>query len=375
MNEPLRRAPMWAFVVRVVTRSVQAFLEDAGPHLAGSIAYRVLFSLFPLAIVLTAVFGIVLQVSGLQADVVGTIVSNVPLSPQGQADLTDLLEGATGRLSGIGLVALVGLVWAASGMMAAIREGLNRAWNVESRRPFVRGKAVDVALVFATSLLVLLSLSIAIGTRFLERYAGDVRAGGHIASGALAWGAGLAGPFALVFVTVLFLYRVVPAQPPRMADLWAAVTFVALVFALLQNLFALYLEHFSNYNAVYGSLGAVIAFLFFVYLAAIVFLFGAELAALRPLVRAELERGRVQPDGRRPRGRIKLRPILRGLFVRRRPDLGARGRESPPSERPRHDTRLSRADVELDSAVAPQAREKISDVGVHPDGVRVPRDA
>lgn len=281
-----------SYVTLLLRRSQQAYASDAGPHLAGSIAFRVLFSLFPLAIVLTGLFGIVVQLTGVQADVVDAIVSNAPLSEQGARDLTRLLEGATGNLSGLGLLAAVGLVWSASGVMSTIRYGLNRAWDVDSPRPLVRGKALDVGLVFATSLLVLLSMSIAIGARLVRHHAGSAPVVGEALSGAATWTAGLVGSFALAFVTVLVLYRVVPARTPRFSQLWPAAALVALTFALLQNVFAVYVEHFSNYNAVYGSLGGVVALLFFVYLSASAFLFGAELAAHAHSVREEIARVR-----------------------------------------------------------------------------------
>ena len=60
----------------------------------------------------------------------------------------------------------------------------------------------------------------------------------------------------------------------------------AVGFELAQRGFALYLENFSDYSAIYGSLGAVITFLVFIYIAAMVFLLGAEMATLWPRVRA-----------------------------------------------------------------------------------------
>jgi membrane protein len=284
------RVPVLVFLRRLVIRSFRAFLDDGAPHLAGSIAYRVIFSLVPLAIVLTAVFGIVLSVTGLRADVVDTIVDNLPLSADGAAQMRDLLEGATGSRSGLGLIALVGLVWAASGMMGAIRYALNRAWNVDRQRPFVRGKAIDVFLVFCVSILVLLSLALTIAARFLERHASGALDAVGIPGVVASWGLGVLVPLLLAFASVLFLYRVVPAVSPSLSELWPAALFVALVFGLLQNLFAVYLRHFGNYNAVYGSLGAVFAFLFFVYISTLVLLFGAEIAAHWRGARETLER-------------------------------------------------------------------------------------
>ncbi len=283
-----------AFVRGWVMRSLRAFLDDGVPHLAGSIAYRVIFSLVPLAIVLTAVFGIVLSLTGLRADVVDTMVDNVPLSADGSEQMRKLLEGATGGFSGLGLLALVGLVWAASGMMGAIRYALNRAWDVETPRSFVKGKTVDVLLVFAGSAVVLLSLALTIAARFLERHTSSALDAVGILGVVASWGLGVAVPLLLAFASVLFLFRVVPAVSPALSELWPSALLVALVFGLLQNLFAVYLRYFGNYNAVYGSLGAVLAFLLFVYVSALALLFGAELAAHWAEARAAVDRADAQ---------------------------------------------------------------------------------
>ena len=76
-----------------------------------------------------------------------------------------------------------------------------------------------------------------------------------------------------------------PRRRVRVQDAWPVALLVAVLLVLLQNLFALYVGNFAHYNAIYGSLGAVIAFMFFVYLAAELFLLGAELASEWPRVR------------------------------------------------------------------------------------------
>lgn len=279
----------WQLVRRMAVRSVREFLDDHGPQLAAAISFHVLFSLFPLVILLAGIFGIVVTVSGVQADVVDTVVRNAPLSEEGEQDLRRLLEGATGELSALGLLALPGLLWSASGMMGAIRTALALAWDVEERRPFVRGKLVDVSLVLGTALVAVVSIVLTLGARVVQDIPG------------IAQLSALLAPLVLAFAVVLFLYRVVPARPPRFRDVWPAALLVAVVFVALQNLFAFYLENFGRYNAIYGSLGAVIAFLFFVYLSSNVFLLGAEVGA--ELARVRLERGEQGEKGGMEPGR------------------------------------------------------------------------
>jgi membrane protein len=286
---------------------------DGGPHLAGAIGFRVLFSIFPLLIVLGGLLGIVINAANLQTDFVDAIVDAIPLDEEGQDTFRTLLEGATGTLTSLGLLGIVGIVWSASGMMGAIRFGLNRAFGVSLKRPFLRGKLLDVGLVFAVGVLIGLALGLAVTVRLLSAFAGDTLDEAGL-SGVFTWLIGLFVPAVLVFVAVAVLYRVVPARRPRWRTVLPAAALVGVAYALLQNLFALYLSYFGNYNAVYGSLGATIAFLFFVYLSSSLFLLGAYAAALSPVVRGELERGAQREKVAVPiRERIWM--IVRSLFV------------------------------------------------------------
>lgn len=291
-----RLATATAVARSLARRSVREFFADRCTQMAAAISFHVLFSLFPLSILLVAVFGLVLRDQALRDDVLDFLLRNLPLSNAGRADLERLLESVTRTLSALGLVSLLGLAWSASGMMAALRRALNDAWDLERGRPFLRGKFVDLLLILALGLLFLVSLSLTIAASFARELGGRLAETlGPLGSGAaLAVVAfQLAVPFLLSLAIFAFVYRVVPAAQPRLRDVWPGALVAALGFELLKNGFAVYLAYFGNYNAVYGSLGAIVAFLFFIYLSANMLLFGAEVASEWPRLRAE--RGR-DPD-------------------------------------------------------------------------------
>jgi membrane protein len=276
------------FALRLAKRSLVEFLDDGCPQLAASIAYHVLFSIFPLAIVAGGISGIVLDATGSQASTVDSVVRHLPLSPSGRDQVSELLLGATGHLSAVGLVGVTGLVYSASGMMSAIRTALNQAWDADRKRRFLRGKLVDVGLVALMAPVVLASLGLTI---LLHVIAG----GGWLVFS-------FAAPLLVVFAIVLFLYRVVPTVEVRVADAWPAALLVAALFTALENGFAVYVSRFGHYNAIYGSLGGVIAFMFFVYLSSQLFLLGAEVASEWPRVQAELAED--SPQRSSDRGRV-----------------------------------------------------------------------
>ncbi len=280
--EPIRRRPRLARVVLLSRRCAREFRDDDCQHLAAAVSYHVLFSIFPLVIVAIGVFGIVTGSPHVGESVITKLLQVLPLDAEGQQQLRDMVASISGAGGAIGLIGLVGVAWSASGVMAAVRAAVNIAWDVDNRRPFLRGKAVDLLLLSGT--LVLLA-----GTFGLVLLVSLTRRSADQLPGALAM---LAGPttvvvavaLVLTLLTALFagLYFVLPAVPVRPRDAVAGAVVAAVGTGLLQLGFSIYVSNFAHYNRVYGSLGAIVAFLFFIYLVSMVFLFGAEVASEIP---------------------------------------------------------------------------------------------
>ena len=294
------------FALKLLRRSLAEFYEDGCPQLAASISYHVLFSLFPLTMMVAGAASVVLNTTGSRGAAVEAIVHNLPLSAHGAEQVRSLLLGATTGTASLGLLGVVGLVYAASGVMAALRAALNRAWDVEQARPLLKGKLVDLGLVVLVATLGLGSLTLTVAVGASDQVVG--------LPGWATETLGVVVPFGVVLATALFLYRIVPATQVRLRETWPAAAAAAALVVAAQNLFALYVQSFGHYNAIYGSLGAVIAFMFFVYLSAEFLLLGAEMASEWPRVRDQLERGGTDDDGA-PLGQ-QLKAALRGLWMR-----------------------------------------------------------
>ena len=111
----------------------------------------------------------------------------------------------------------------------------------------------------------------------------------------------------------MLLYCIVPAARVRPRDVWPGALAAAVLFDVAKIGFSIYLEHFSSYDLVYGSLGAVASFLVWLYLGASIMLFGAEVASEYPRVRrGDYDRG---PPGPRRSPAETLRAWARGLFA------------------------------------------------------------
>ncbi len=280
-------------------RALGEFFDDRCPQMAAAIAYYGLFSLFPLAILAVGAFGIVIGEEQARRDVIDFVLDHIPLQPgQGRSDLRELLEGVTSGTAAFGAIGVAGLIFAASGLMGAIRSGVNTAFDTELRRPALLGKLVDVLLVTGVGVVVALSLA-------LSLLADLIGTPGN-------WPLPFLVAVSLSFAVSAFLYRVLPVTDLRMRDVWPGALLAAVGYEAAKEGFALYLSGFGHYGAVYGSIGTVIAFMVFAFVAANVFLLGAQAASEWPGVRdadiADLKAGVPASE--------RARQVLRGLVSR-----------------------------------------------------------
>jgi membrane protein len=304
-------------VLRALPRAIEDMFADRCTQYAAAIAYRVLFSLFPLTIALVSIFGLVLQDDELRQKVIDEIGDILPVSPSGQGNIQTSIEQIATPLSAIGLVSLVALLWGATGMMASIRLGLEAAMKVDRGRPAVRAKLVDFVLVAAAGILVIVIVGLsAFGAFFSD-----------LVDRFTEW-AGIATPSGLLLrdgvqlvaigITVLLLYRFVPARRIRRRGALAGAILTAVGVWGSTKVLAIVFSDFSRYNLIYGSLAGVMTFLFFVYVVAFILLLGAEFAYAWS-----------QPPG--PPGpplRAQVIGVVRGLFVHHDDD------EKPTSAEP-----------------------------------------
>jgi membrane protein len=265
-------------VARCLPRALEDLFRDRCTQYAASIAYHVLFSLFPLAILLVSIFGLVLQDDELRQRVINEILDVLPVSESGGEDVQSSIEGIASPLSAIGLVSLVALIWGASGMMASIRIGLEAALKVEQGRPAAHAKAVDFLLVAAAGLLVLIVVGVSAFAAFFSRLVDRVTE--QVGIDASPSGVLLRDAIQLFafFVMALLLYRFVPARKLRRhGALAGAILTAACTWGAAKVLTVLFGD-FSRYNLIYGSLAGVMTFLFFVYVVSLILLLGAEFA-------------------------------------------------------------------------------------------------
>ena len=301
-----------ARLISAVPEAAAKYGRDRCPQLAAAVSYHLLFSLVPLFMFVASVFGIVLRDDDVRGDVVDALLDRFPLTPEAGVDLDRILSNVPTPAGALGIVALVALLWSASGMMASLRVALTAAFETGAERPYFQSKLVDAALVLAAAVFLLVSFGLSVVIHAVQRWSEGLS--DRLGSVDLhEWGVlGTLAPPVLAFLAFAALYRLVPPSRPKIRDVWIGALVAAAGFAVINVGFSYYLATVATWSLLYGSLGSILAFLFVVYLEVAVFLFGAELASVWPrtALPPEEEREPPLPLSRRARG------LVRGLFVR-----------------------------------------------------------
>lgn len=290
---------------QLIEHGVGGFFRDGCTQRAAAISFYALFSIFPLAILSVAVLGLVKNDAAVRRQVVDFLLNRLPLTQdQGRRDLAKALLTVTRNAAGLSVLGILTLLFAASNVMGSIRHALNAAFRVHDDRPPAQAKLWDLFMVGIFGVLLTVSLALTLFDEFVKE------SDNVLATVVLSLGHVL--PLVIAVAVFTGIYRFVPAKRPRLRDIWPGVIVAAIGYELAKFAFTLYLTNFANYDPIYASLGSVIAFLVFTYIAAFVALLGAEFAAEWPGVRAGDYDGPPGPGfGRQVLGFVK------GLFVRR----------------------------------------------------------
>ena len=264
-----------------IAKAVYArFGRDNASMVAAGIAFYAFLSIFPAIAALVSVYGLVADVTAINGQVASLSGVLPPAALKLVADgLAGFVTSSSGAHLSLALAASVAAaLWSAKAAMSAVMLGLNIAFEETERRSFIVQTLVALALtVGAVLFLATAMLAIAVVPAVLA-----FARLGSVAAALAAYGRwpALAASSVLAFAV---LYRL---APDRRAPQWRWISWgsalATLVWLAGSIGFSYYVSHFGSYDATYGSLGAVVILLLWLWISALILLAGAE-------VNAELE--------------------------------------------------------------------------------------
>ncbi|PYX36696.1 MAG: hypothetical protein DMG75_09600 [Acidobacteria bacterium] len=266
--------------IREFGQAISRTYEDIGRNhtlqMAAALSYYFVMSLFPALIFLSAV-ATYLPLPDVFNQSLNLMARFVPGDSMGlvRKVLSDVVTPNRGAFLSFGFL---GTLWAASGGFSAAMEALNVAYDVEETRPFWKTRPLAIGLTFVIGFFLLMALGVMIvGPRFGEWMAGRL----HL-SQVWVW----VWPYIHWTISVVFtilaveaLYFIAPNVKQRFwATLPGAVVAVSCWIGL-SYLLGIYFRSFASFNKTYGTLGAAVALMVWLYWTGFAMLVGAELNA------------------------------------------------------------------------------------------------
>lgn len=269
---------------RLFGRACASAYRDNALGTSKAAAYSALLAFFPL---LTSVTAILVQANAraVSAALARMVFQVVPPGTEEIVQYNFMERGA--RPASLLVVATLLSLWAASGLMMSLMDGFRAAYRIETPRPLVRQRLVAIGLVFCTALPMVLAAALIVWGARLERLLLEVLGvieKGQILTGWVHFAAVMARggvAFGAVVAATTLLYRIGPNRPNRLREVWPGAVLAASLWTVVTYLFGWYVRTMGNYNVLYGSVGAAIALMVWMYLLALVCLVGCEFNAER----------------------------------------------------------------------------------------------
>jgi membrane protein len=260
----------------ILWRTYSETLSDRLFYVAAGVAFFVLMSIFPAISALVSCYALIADPSTI-ADQLSILRGIVPSGTYAiLADqLQRLVQNGSGSLGFTFFVSLVFALWSANAGVKAIIDSLNVVYEQTDQRSFFRLTAISLAMTIGGIAVLILSATAFVVLPIVMSFVGFGGLAGLITS-LLRW------PllFFLILGTLVFLYRHGPYRATARMP-WVVVGGLAATVAWLASsaLLSWYLSDVSNYSATYGSLGAVIGMMMWLWISFLVVLVGAELNA------------------------------------------------------------------------------------------------
>lgn len=246
---------------------------------AAELAFNFVLALFPLFIFLFSLLGLFASRGSTLRDNLFSYVYQV-LPPDAAHVIANtlhevMLNASNGKLT----FGIVLTIWFASGGMSSMFSALNGVYEVRETRSFIKVRALSFVLTVAISILIILALIVVLSGGYLADKAGVYF---NLQNAAVDTWKILQWPVAITFVTLAFsvIYYFAPDVEEQH---WYWITPGSLLGVLLWIAasfgFRAYLHFFNSYSRTYGSLGAVMILLMWLYVTGFAFLLGGEINA------------------------------------------------------------------------------------------------
>ncbi len=246
--------------------------KNYGLRTAAALSYYAVFSVFPLILLVAVFISDLVGPAVAQERIAQGLILFLPDETETINLVHDSIEQALQQSSSFGLVALIGLMWSALGLLSNLTSALDRIFQVPESRSLWAERLL--AFLMTVVLIVLVGMSFVtsgvlrlVESFFFSTSSPWIRIGTFFL------------PLGLNMVIFVLLFRYVPATQVNWDAVWPAAILGGIALEVGKAAFAWYLTNLANFQIVYGSIATVIVLMLWAYIMSGIFLVSAEICA------------------------------------------------------------------------------------------------
>ena len=261
---------------RVMVRTVTEFVADEMSTYASALAYQMLFSLFPFILFLIALIGF-LHLPDFFSWL--RLQSELVLPPQALEQVNPVIDQLQQSKGGLLSVGIVIALYTASAGVRLMMSAMNAAYDVVEGRPAWKRFPLSIFYTIGIAGMLLIAAALMVlGPQVMGWIAAQVGLEDFIVT---VWTiARWPVIVVLMMIAVALIYYVMPDVKQEFRFITPGSVLAVTVWIVASLGFAFYVKTFADYNAMYGSIGAIIVLLLYFYISAAVLLLGAEMNAV-----------------------------------------------------------------------------------------------
>lgn len=262
----------------IISDSLKAFYYyDNCLSMAAAISFYALFSLLPLMFLLFAFIGSVL---GTETWLFERILQFVKESlPYLSVGIMEDLKGLIDNRRVFGWLGIIMLMWSAEFVILAIRDAMNVIFGEAEKMGFIKTRLVVWGTFLIWCAVFLISIGLPIAAEILSRI--KISTLGIDLSYYIAKSITFKYfmPVVMMVIAVAFIFKIMAGRNLKAKHAVLGSIIFSVLWEAAKHLFALYIAHFGSFNKMYGSLGAIMILLLWIYYSAVILLFSAEFIA------------------------------------------------------------------------------------------------
>ena len=271
MIEKLKASILFKYTEQLVFR----YKDDDLSTMSAAITYYLILAFFPFLLFLINM----ISFTPLSNDILITNFNQFLPNETGILVKNVVVQTLQAKSKTLLFLGMIGSLWAASSGISAITKGLNKAYDIEENRNFIKLNSISLISTIGVSLMIIFSFVMIVFGKPIGTYVFGLI--GATAVFNIIWlFLRYFIPLALMFVTFSLIYGYVPNRRLKYNTIIVGTIFTTLGWIFTSVLFSFYVNNFANYEKVYGSLGGVIALISWLYISTLIILIGGELNAI-----------------------------------------------------------------------------------------------